>query len=97
MLENTRLDAEEAGTLGIVTRVVSDDALGAEGERVAREIAAGARGSSASVRQLLLASFDNSLETQMELEGRALARCAASADGREGIRAFVDKRNPEFE
>ena len=97
MLENTRLDAEEARALGIVTRVVADDELETETERVARVLAAGSRGSTASVRQLLLASFDNSLETQMESEGRALARCAASTDGREGIRAFVDKRKPEFE
>jgi enoyl-CoA hydratase/carnithine racemase len=33
----------------------------------------------------------------MELEGQLVSRCAASPDGREGIRAFVDKRQPDFE
>jgi len=32
----------------------------------------------------------------MELEGRLIAACAASPDGREGISAFVEKRPPEF-
>ncbi len=97
MLANTTLDADEARALGIVSRVVADDELEAESWRIARDLAAGARGSTASVRRLLLTSFDNSLETQMEFEGRALARCAASQDGREGIRAFIDKTKPEFE
>jgi 2-(1,2-epoxy-1,2-dihydrophenyl)acetyl-CoA isomerase len=38
----------------------------------------------------------NDLETQMDLEAQLLSQCAASADGREGIQAFFDKRDPEF-
>ena len=36
------------------------------------------------------------LEEQMELEGRLIAACADSADGREGIEAFLTKRAPKF-
>jgi 2-(1,2-epoxy-1,2-dihydrophenyl)acetyl-CoA isomerase len=49
------------------------------------------------VKKLLLASSGNDLETQMELEGQLVSRCADSADGREGIQAFVDKRRPIFD
>ena len=63
---------------------------------LAENLAAGAAGSNAAIKSLLLTSFENSLETQMELEGRLISACAASPDGREGITAFVEKRPPNF-
>jgi 2-(1,2-epoxy-1,2-dihydrophenyl)acetyl-CoA isomerase len=97
MLTNRTLSAQEACALGIVTRVVADDDLAAQAEQVASDLANSARLSTAYVKKLLLASPDNNLEAQMELEGQLVSRCAASPDGREGIQAFVDKRQPEFE
>ncbi len=96
MLTNNTLNASDALELGLVTRVVDDDALSDEAGRIAAEFAVASRGSTASVKKLLLSSFDNSLETQMDIEARLLSACAASADGREGIQAFVDKREPKF-
>lgn len=97
MLTNRTLSAQEACTLGMVTRVVADDDLAAQTEQVANDLANGARLSTAYVKKLLLASSSNDLEAQMELEGQLVSRCAASPDGREGIQAFVDKRQPEFD
>jgi 2-(1,2-epoxy-1,2-dihydrophenyl)acetyl-CoA isomerase len=97
MLCNPTLDAREACALGLITRVVADQDLAAETERLANELANGARLSAAYARKLLLASPANDLEAQMALEGQLLAQCAASPDGREGIQAFVDKRKPDFE
>lgn len=97
MLTNRRLSAAEAADIGLVTRVVGDDALEAETERLAAELAAGPRLSNAYVKKLLLAGAGNDLEAQMDLEGELLSRCAASPDGREGVLAFVEKREPEFE
>jgi 2-(1,2-epoxy-1,2-dihydrophenyl)acetyl-CoA isomerase len=48
------------------------------------------------VKNLLNASFDNGLETQMELETRGISDMARSSDGREGIQAFLNKRKPNF-
>jgi len=96
MLTNRSLSAAEACDLGLVTRVVADDALPAQADQVAAELADGARLSTAYVKKLLLASTGNDLETQMELEGQLVAQCAASPDGREGIQAFVEKRKPDF-
>jgi 2-(1,2-epoxy-1,2-dihydrophenyl)acetyl-CoA isomerase len=45
----------------------------------------------------MLSSFSSGLEEQMELEGRLIAERAESADGREGIDAFLEKRKPEFQ
>jgi 2-(1,2-epoxy-1,2-dihydrophenyl)acetyl-CoA isomerase len=97
MLTNQTLGAQEACALGMVTRVVADDNLAAQAEQVASDLAKSARLSTAYVKKLLLVSPGNDLEAQMELEGQLVSRCAASPDGREGIRAFVDKRQPDFE
>ena len=96
MLTNRTLSAEDAQRLGIVTAVVDDASLNQQAKQVAAGLASGSRASTACVKKLLLASFNHSLETQMELEGRFVSECAASADGREGIQAFVEKREPEF-
>jgi 2-(1,2-epoxy-1,2-dihydrophenyl)acetyl-CoA isomerase len=97
MLTNKTLSAEEACALGMVTRVVAEEDLAAQAEQVAHDLANSARLSIAYVKKLLLASPGNDLEAQMELEGLLVSRCAASPDGREGVQAFVDKRQPEFE
>ena len=96
MLTNQTLSAQEACALGLVTRVVADDEIATQAEQFANDLANSARLSTAYVKKLLLASSDNDLETQMELEGQLVSRSAASPDGREGIRAFVEKRKPEF-
>jgi 2-(1,2-epoxy-1,2-dihydrophenyl)acetyl-CoA isomerase len=49
-----------------------------------------------TARQLLLTGFANGLETQMELEARAISAAAGDAEGREGISAFLAKRRPDF-
>jgi 2-(1,2-epoxy-1,2-dihydrophenyl)acetyl-CoA isomerase len=96
MLTNRTLNAAEACELGLVTRVVADEALTAQADQLAAELADSARLSTAYVKKLLLASAGNDLETQMELEAQLVSQCAASPDGREGIQAFVEKRKPEF-
>lgn len=97
MFTNRTLDAAEAAAMGLVTRVVADDELAAQTEQLAKDLANSARLSNTYVKKLLLASAHNDLETQMELESQLVSRCAASADGREGIQAFVEKRKAEFE
>jgi len=96
MLTNRTLSAAEACEFGLVTRVVADDELRQQANQVATDLADSARLSTAYVKKLLLASAGNNLETQMELEGQLVSQCAASPDGREGIKAFVEKRKPEF-
>ena len=45
-----------------------------------------------AVKACCSATLRNGLEEQMELEGRFIAECADSADGREGVDAFLAKR-----
>jgi 2-(1,2-epoxy-1,2-dihydrophenyl)acetyl-CoA isomerase len=96
MLTNRTLTAIEALDWGLVTEVVDDEALTSRAEALAAQFAAGSRGANRNVKKLLLATYGQSLETQMEMEGRLVADRADSAEGREGIDAFIAKRTPTF-
>src|ERR1700758_4199354 len=84
MLTNRRLSAGEALQWGLLAEVVDDAQLAARVDAVAQQIASGARQSASAVKKLVLMSFTNGIEEQMETEGRLIAGCADSADGDEG-------------
>jgi|TARA_B110000914_G_scaffold5789_1_gene4933 2-(1,2-epoxy-1,2-dihydrophenyl)acetyl-CoA isomerase len=96
MLTNRVLTADEALDWGIVNQVVAEADLDETVGKLANKIAAGPTLAYGQVKALLNASFDNGLETQMELESRGIADMARSRDGKEGIQAFLAKRKPEF-
>lgn len=96
MLTNRRLSADEALDWGLISRVVDDAELPNEAEKLAEQIASGPTGSYGAVKKLLASTFQAPLETQMEMESAAISRAAVSADGREGVTAFFDKRLPAF-
>jgi 2-(1,2-epoxy-1,2-dihydrophenyl)acetyl-CoA isomerase len=96
MLTNRRLSAHEASQWGLVTEVVPDSELAARTDALATEMASAAKGSGSAVKKLLLMTFGNGLEEQMEIEGRLIAACADSVDGREGIDAFLAKRAAQY-
>lgn len=94
IVTNRRVDAEEAARIGIVTQISED--LHGEGEKTAGLLAGAPVHAIGSVRELLLATYAHPLETQYELEGRAIARAGVGAEGREGVSAFLAKRAPDF-
>ncbi len=95
-LLNPMLDAAQAREYGLVTRVVPDDRLQAEAAATAGEVAAGPTVALGAARRLFHSGLVETLETQMELETQAIARMATTADGREGVQAFLEKRAPTF-
>jgi 2-(1,2-epoxy-1,2-dihydrophenyl)acetyl-CoA isomerase len=96
LLLNETLKADEALAAGLVDEVVPADQLHARAEAVARQLAAGPTRAIGEIRRLLTSVDDQPLEAQLELEAQALARCAATADAREGLTAFAGKRKPIF-
>ncbi len=96
MITNRRLDAEEALDWGLLNQVVADDSLMKTAMQLAEKLARGPTRAFGQVKQLLNSSFDTGLETQMEYETAGIAAMAGSADGQEGITAFLEKRKPEF-
>ena len=95
-LTNRNLTAEEAVAEGIATRVVPDDQLADEALALARSLAAGPTGALGAAKRLLRAASGNDLEAQLALETQSLAAAGGSADGAEGIAAFLAKRSPGF-
>ena len=76
--------------------MVPDAELAARTDKLVEQIASTARASNGGVKALLLSTFSSGLEEQMEFEGRLIAERAESADGREGVDAFLAKRKAEF-
>ena len=90
------IDAEEAGRLGIVNRVVADDELQAETTALARRIADGPRIAPGYMKRNLLAAETEPFQTVLELEAAHQARCAFTEDHKEAVTAFNEKRRPVF-
>lgn len=89
-------DADTARGLGLVNWVVPADQLAAESDKIIKRLAAGPTHAYAETKALINQSYDASLETQMEAELQAFARCARTTDLAEGVSAFVEKRRPVF-
>lgn len=96
MYTNRTLVSSEAEAWGLITKVCDDSTLFGEAITLTETIAAGHLQAHGAIKSLLSATFNNGLETQMELEGRLIAACAASENGQEGIRSFIEKRKPNF-
>ena len=90
------IDAQTALRIGLVNRVVPAAQLAHETQTLARRLAAGPTVAYAETKRLVEAAGENSLEAQLDAEAEAFARCAATADMREGVTAFVEKRKPVF-
>ncbi len=95
-LTNRRLSAQEALAWGIVNRILPAETLQEKALALARQLAAGPSLAYAAAKRLLQRSLDHSLETQLEDEAQAIAAASTTADAREGIRAFLEKRPPQF-
>jgi len=97
MLTNRTLSAAEALDWGLINEVVPDEQLAERAAALARSLADGPTLAFASVKRLLLSSAQESLEAQLEHESRAISEAARSADAREGMNAFFEKRPPKFQ
>lgn len=91
------IPAAELADAGLVSRVVAPDDLAAETDALVDALAAQAPLALAAAKAAVTASYEPDPATPgSELETRALLDLFASADGREGIAAFVGKRAPVF-
>jgi 2-(1,2-epoxy-1,2-dihydrophenyl)acetyl-CoA isomerase len=90
------IDAQEALRLGLLTKVVPIDELDAETARVAERLAGGPTLALGRTRELLRNTWRHTLREQLALERESFVKSAGTADFREGVAAFVERRRAEF-
>lgn len=96
MCSNERLTATDAAAWGLVSEVVPDEEFAARVAEVAEEWAARPTLAVGRTKQLFEHAHDAALEAQLALEAALQRESVATADFREGVDAFLEKRKPEF-
>jgi enoyl-CoA hydratase len=90
------LSAREAEQAGLVARVVPDDAWLDEAKRVAHEIAAKSPVGVRLAKEAVNQAFETTLAAGLDAERKAFHLALSSEDAQEGLKAFTEKRKPEF-
>ncbi len=96
LLSGRQLSAERAYELGLVAEVTAPSELLSVAIAKARYMLKVAPLSQREMKRLIRQGLDGSLATALSLEQEVLFRLFHSQDGLEGIRAFMEKRDPQF-
>ncbi len=96
LLTGARIGAAEAERIGLVTRVVPRDALAAETRALAERLAAKPALAMRFILEAVHEGADLPLTAALRLEATLFGVAAGTDDMREGTRAFLEKRRPEF-
>jgi methylglutaconyl-CoA hydratase len=96
LLTGRLFDAAEGYRLGLVNEVVSTEALGARVKALAERLVANSPASLSATKKLLAAQNKGCLDAAIELAMEANAAARETADFREGVAAFLEKRKPEW-
>jgi 2-(1,2-epoxy-1,2-dihydrophenyl)acetyl-CoA isomerase len=96
MFLGDRFDARRALELGIINRIVPASALLDAARALGARLAAGPARAYAAGKALLQAAVGETLDRQLRHEAESFAACAATDDFVEGVRAFLEKRRPDF-
>lgn len=95
-ISNRVLGAEEAARIGLISHLVAAEELAEFTERLASRLADGPTAAFGAVRRLIEADGGAALRSHLGAEAESISRLGASADGQEGIAAFLEKRRPRF-
>ncbi|EKF19376.1 2-(1,2-epoxy-1,2-dihydrophenyl)acetyl-CoA isomerase PaaG [Nitratireductor pacificus] len=96
MLTGEAVSAEKAAEWGMIWRMVEDDALTAEAEALAEHLAKGPTFAYGLIKQAAQSASGNTLDAQLDLERDLQREAGRSSDYREGVSAFLEKREAAF-
>jgi len=96
ILTGKSISADEALRVGLVNRIVPVASLLEEAKRIATEIASKPPLAIRAAKQAVLRAQDTTIEVGIELERKAFYTLFATEDGKEGMKAFLEKRKPVF-
>jgi 2-(1,2-epoxy-1,2-dihydrophenyl)acetyl-CoA isomerase len=90
------LPSEQAAEWGLIWKAVEDEALDAEVDAIADKLAALPPLGLAAIKNMIRMSWQYSLDEELERQAGAMRRLGFTADYREGVAAFLEKRTPTF-
>lgn len=90
------LSAEQAADWGLIWKAVDDEALDAEIDALAARLASLPPLGLAAIKEMIRSSWRHSLDEELNRQRDAMRRLGYSADYREGVAAFLEKRPPNF-
>ncbi|MGE4323426.1 MAG: enoyl-CoA hydratase-related protein [Sphingobium sp.] len=96
MLLGERLPAAKALDWGLITRVVPDAELEATVDALARNLAGGPTIALGRIRQMAWSAAESDFDAELAIEVDNQRECVKSADHKEGVAAFLEKRAPVF-
>lgn len=97
ILTGDMMGAEEAAQRGLVSRVVQSDLLVAEALTVARKVATKSRPTVAMAKECVNQAYEHNLTNGLMFERRVFQAGFATADQKEGMKAFIEKRKATWE
>ncbi len=90
------VSATDALRIGLISKMVPGDALAAEAQSIAARLAASAPRALALTKRALDTTWDRSLDESLDYEAQLQDLAGRTADHREGMAAFLEKRPPRF-
>lgn len=97
LLSANPVSANNAHSAGLIHEIVDDDLIWARGFELASQCAVGARESHQLAKQLLNETIGESLFTQLSIGAANMAAARTTDAAREGVAAFLEKREPNWE
>jgi 2-(1,2-epoxy-1,2-dihydrophenyl)acetyl-CoA isomerase len=97
LLGNETIPATDAFDWGLVSEVVPAEDVRSRAIAFAEQLAAGPTVAFGRMRQLLRESWDNGVAEQLDRETENIVLTGRTADAREAVAAFLDRRQPSFE
>ena len=96
MLLGEKFPAQKAFEYGMITRLVSDEALEGETKKIAHKLSNGPIVAMSLLRKSAWAALQNDLPTQLHLERNQQREAGKCNDFKEGVAAFLEKRKANF-